>query len=103
VGFGKCTGKPIILDPIPGTKETGMMYEQSRLDIEYTTDVLRKILTPETATAFIQHEHNVFFFQGQTFSYWWDAKGDLWVRRPFQKPDGFFNHEDLCLFEYTKP
>ena len=96
VEFGKCTGKFI------PESVSGVIFEQSREDIEYTADVLRKLLTPRTANALIQHIHNVFFFQGQTFSYHW-FENELLVSRPLRESDGFFGDEGLCRFKYTKP
>lgn len=100
VSDGKCTGKPIILDPLDDPKVAPFEYERGFHSVEYSATVLRQLLTPSMVK--IGTMKDVFFFKGKTFGYNWH-RNELWIFQLFQKPDGHLSKQGICRFQYIKP
>jgi hypothetical protein len=98
---GKCTGKRIILDPNDDPRVAAFEYQQSWVDVDYDASALRQLIDPSMFKMGTMKD--VFFFQGETFSYKW-YRNQLWILKPFKdrEANGNFNTKEICWFEYIR-
>ncbi len=95
----KCTGQRIILNLHDDPKVAAYEFEPSWLDVEYSALALKQIIPPSIIK--IGTMKDIFFFQGETFSYNW-SENKLSIYRPFRGKNGGFNIHDICWIEYDK-
>jgi len=102
VEHGKCTGNRIILAPNDDPKVAAFEYQQSWVDVDYSASALRQLIDPSMFKIGTM-KSDVFFFQGETFSYKW-YRNELWILKPFKdrEANGNFNTKEICWFEYIR-
>ena len=77
-----------------------VQFERSKVDVEYTAEVLR-VISPPTAYQGVHWVGDVFFFRGKTYFYRWNYHR-LSIDKPRQKANGQFRRESICFIEYVK-
>jgi hypothetical protein len=98
VQHGKCTGRAIPADD--PKKLATVQFERSKVDVEYTAEVLR-IISPPTAYQGVHWVGDVFFYRGTTYAYGW-IYHRLLIWKPMQEKNGEFNRKSVCFIEYIK-